>query len=448
MASLAVVSSTLSSNSSATSCESNADNLDIASNTTAGPADESEDSNGDNAIIIQDGMDTDSETPSPKSLIADDDTGLADVEEDDDDPSNDEETTCSICLINRQGPCRKYWLKFERCMKEHSAEKERAKEVAGAKRVADEEKTKESASPEDEAEPTLEEQWEEFMDKSTNPGEDDEEEDDDDDEEEEDDEGSEDSDSDMDGSNTEQEELSLGERCDKFMIPWIGCIQEHRNVYSLISNAFYQKDYVDPLEDTVPDHRRNPFSKTDADIGERDGYIIKYIGVEVDLGNWREHVEADADDGRDGEFLDDEEQQQLPQLSHHPEERHLINAYAKFRLTDESGQPIEVAYIKDQKGRLLGFDSFTKRDGNGAGAGEDGLHENKETEHDGSTSEHVKIHDGECTFHIVPGETTSVSAYAIYRGVRKEGEDGESVREDVMYYTPDIPLPGIQSGKK
>jgi len=30
----------------------------------------------------------------------------------------DEPTTCSICLINRQGPCRYPWKKFERCIKQ------------------------------------------------------------------------------------------------------------------------------------------------------------------------------------------------------------------------------------------------------------------------------------------------------------------------------------------
>ena len=80
--------------------------------------------------------------------------------------------------------------------------------------------------------------------------------------------------------------------------PWIGCIQEHRNIYSLISNDFYQKDYVDPLEDAVLESNRQQFSKSDAEIGENDGYVLKFDGVEVDLGNWREHVEADAEIGR------------------------------------------------------------------------------------------------------------------------------------------------------
>jgi hypothetical protein len=40
------------------------------------------------------------------------------VEEESDDDEEDEPTTCSICLINRQGPCRYPWKKFEQCIKQ------------------------------------------------------------------------------------------------------------------------------------------------------------------------------------------------------------------------------------------------------------------------------------------------------------------------------------------
>jgi hypothetical protein len=115
---------------------------------TTGPADETEDStNGD--IIIQDGIDAGSESPTINAS-----TEEVAIEEDDD-PNNDEETTCSICLINRQGPCRKYWLKFERCMKDHSAEKDRRqKEIKAVGRMGGENK-----------EPTLEKEWDGFMEK-------------------------------------------------------------------------------------------------------------------------------------------------------------------------------------------------------------------------------------------------------------------------------------------
>ena len=115
-----------------------------------GPADETEDSSNGN-IIIQDGIDAGQENPSPNFL-----TDEVAIEEDDDDPSNDEETTCSICLINRQGPCRKYWLKFERCMKDHSAEKDKKEK---------EDKDKTMMQEVENREPTLEEEWDGFMEK-------------------------------------------------------------------------------------------------------------------------------------------------------------------------------------------------------------------------------------------------------------------------------------------
>lgn len=446
-----------------TSCESSSqDGKKIQPTTAVGLADESEEDNGTN-VIVQDGMDTGSEIPKlPPSissqleeaeLLEDEEGNIGHIgdfngnveEEDDDDDSKDEDTTCSICLINRQGPCRRYWLKFERCMKEHSKMKERAER----------DKTKESAAvgvgsgdgeaggegKDDDAEweqSPMEEEWDNFMMKSIQPGEDD---DDDDDEDDEDEEEGDEGEEDAANSNKEEEmDLSLASRCDKFMIPWIGCIQEHRNVYSLISNAFYQKDYIDPLEGTIPDGRRVPFQKNDAVIGEVDGYVMKFHGVSIDLGNWREHVEADADEG-DGDF--EEEDLVLP-----GEEPHLINAYAKFQLTHPTnGQPIEVAYIKDQKGRLLGFDSFTKKDADGSSsdsADDDGMHENEVK--DQSTAAEA---DGECTFHIVPGETTSIAAYAIYRGEKKEDDDKEGgAREDTLYYTPEVPLPGAYCAMK
>ena len=116
-----------------------------------GPADETEDPSNGN-IIIQDGIDAGYENPTSNSSTDE----VAIEEDDDDDPSNDEETTCSICLINRQGPCRKYWLKFERCMKDHSAEKDKKekekKNIALVKEVEGKE-------------PTLEEEWDGFMEK-------------------------------------------------------------------------------------------------------------------------------------------------------------------------------------------------------------------------------------------------------------------------------------------
>ena len=70
-----------------------------------------------------------------------------------------------------------------------------------------------------------------------------------------------------------------------------------------------------------------------------DGYVMKFNGAEIDLRNWREHVEVDTDDNRNGGFEED-----MSAAVTLMEEPHLINAYAKFQLTDpSSGQPGGVA---------------------------------------------------------------------------------------------------------
>ncbi|EJK70175.1 hypothetical protein THAOC_08490 [Thalassiosira oceanica] len=97
-------------------------------------------------------------------------------------------------------------------------------------------------------------------------GEDDDDDDDDEDDDDEDDESESEGDpaersADTPGGTDDGgENTSLAERCDRFMLPWIGCIQSHRNTYSLISNAFYKEDYVDPLEFSIPDERRMCFA--------------------------------------------------------------------------------------------------------------------------------------------------------------------------------------------
>lgn len=431
-------------------------------------------------------------------------------EEEDDDPSNDEETTCSICLINRRGPCRKYWLKFEKCMKEHhGAEKKKETTVdddANKGKLKTEEEEEEmvgngdgnggnhvnddSSSDGNKGEvpslSSLEEGWDAFMEKSIRPGEDDEEEEDDDEEEEEeeeddsDDDGEEGDETTTDSTTNETKKsstsTSLAERCDRHMIPWIGCIQRHRNTYSLISNEFYQGDYIDPLEYSIPDERRALFNamaggteskeeqiENKEDIDDNDeirsgngGYMVKFNGVKIDLESWKEHIDAETDDDDDDDATENGNVANASPAGD-DDGPHLINASAKFRLMDPNysktssnnydggGGRIEVAYIKDQRGRLLGFDSFnsTKKD-----MDVDSNNVNQGEEEDASNAV------GECTFHIVPGETTSIVAYAIYRGKTTTTTNGEGqgsrsggtiLREDVLYHTPEIPLPGIST---
>ena len=141
-----------------------------------------------------------------------------------------------------------------------------------------------------------------------------------------------------------------------------------------------------------------------------------------------------------------------PSISVASAEPHLINALARFRLVDpdDGNRPIEVAYIKDQNGTLLGFDSFSKARQREVGKAD----ADADASDDHETAATLSSKVGECTFHIVPGETTSIVAYAIYRGTARNddgaGGGGDGDREDVLYYTPDIPLPkgGAANAKK
>lgn len=222
------------------------------------------------------------------------------------------------------------------------------------------------------------------------------------------------------------------------MLPWIGCIQSHRNTYSLISNAFYKEDYVDPLEFSIPDERRMCFAPLPAAPADGDGdggeHVVRYHGAEVDLSNWSVHVEAEEDGDRASDRA-------AP-----GEDPHLINAYAKFDLVDPSGRPVEVAYVKDQDGRLLGFDSFSR----GGASEEDGT---PASEGGGGDADSATGGRGECTFQIVPGETIAVRAHAVYRGeaagAGADGGDGGGsgmMREDYLYVSDEIPLPRSAGG--
>ncbi len=527
-----------------------------STNTSIGLADETDDNDtAPNSILLHDGMDASTgsgdahdggsgggegnETVRGPTDDADDDNNdIADTynsddddDEANDDPSMDEETTCSICLINRRGPCRKYWLKFEKCMKEHHNAEKKEDEREGMVQGGTRENVKNDSDGigsnnmncddggNKGAVPSLsllEDGWDEFMTKSTRPGEEDDDEDevdkddDDDDDDDEEEEGEDD-----DGTTTKDSTTidtkasattttkttptsSLAERCDKHMIPWIECIQRHRNTYSLISNDFYQGDYIDPLEYSIPEERRALFGafkgieheeekksleavdirNDDSDDGVKSGnggYVVKFNGVEIDLESWKEHIDAETDSDEEDDNYDIGKNVIARTAStvniNDDDGPHLVNASAKFQLTDpnakispnekcyDSGRgQIEVAYIKDQQGRLLGFDSFnsTKKEKN-----VDSSDGNNPGEESASTNTTII---GECTFHIVPGETTSIVAYAIYRdtttttttATAKYGErDGAStiggstiMREDILYHTPEIPLPGTFRRKK
>jgi hypothetical protein len=217
-------------------------------------------------------------------------------------PEEDEPTNCTICLINRQGPCRMLWRKFERCMKDHSAT----------------EKNDSSTEKDDE-------------------------------------------------SVDSPAKVSLEEACDRYMLPWIQCIQGYRNTYTLISNNFFQDEFVDDLEKAVEES-----DKVDFDIGKDISSIIQI-----------EHLWWEKEQERDDNGVC------------------LVGATARINLVDEgNGRRIAIAYIRDQDGKLLGYNQFHSL--------------KKELEEAEEKRDTRRV--GSCDFHVNPETTKGIQVFALYHG--------------------------------
>ena len=154
-----------------------------------------------------------------------------DDDDDDDTPEEDEPTSCTICLINRQGPCRPHWRKFEKCMKDHSSKQDN--------------------------------------DNGNDNGKDNDNE-----------------------TNNDNDTPSMSSKCDQYMLPWITCVQQYRNKYTVISNEFFQKEMIDPIESIIEDCDR---VLLDTSSDRVDIASIVQVGEA-----WRRYKDADADDADDG----------------------------------------------------------------------------------------------------------------------------------------------------
>lgn len=217
-------------------------------------------------------------------------------------PEEDEPTHCTICLINRQGPCRRHWRKFERCMKDHSPKGE-----------------------ENESE-----------------------------------------------SDNSKEKSSLAEACDTYMLPWIQCIQGYKHTYTLISNNFFQEEFVDGVENSVEES-----DKVDLDVKGKIASII-----EIDQSWWDEKKERD-DNGIC-----------------------LVEGIARINLVDEgNGNLIDIAYIRDQDGKMLGYNEFSPL-----------KKELKEGKAEGD-----KPSVGTFTFHVNPDTTKGIRVFALYKNQEDVG---------------------------
>ena len=131
-----------------------------------------------------------------------------------------------------------------------------------------------------------------------------------------------------------------------------------------------------------------------------------------------------------------------------PSDPQLIAATTKIVLRDPvSNHPIDMAYVRDQDGRVLGFEQFTNEKKMMRG-------EPVEGEDDGSELKEAPL-VANCGFHLQPGVTTSFKVYALYREDvpcpedvvggedKSEGEEKEKEApkvEEKLYFTQAIPL--------
>ena len=316
---------------------------------------------------------------------------------DDDDDDEDEPTSCTICLINRQGPCRPKWRKFERCMKKNSSEE--------------------------------------------------------------------------DGE-------GVGDKCDDIMIPWLTCVQSYRNTYTLITNKFYQNDFVDELEDNISDQ--------DKKIQESLNGTQRFINFE----NYEKYcLESSSSD--DGESKSNEKETNNQNgTDDNVDDPLLVQVSATINLMDDTRE-ISLAYVRDQDGNVLGFEQFSsykklrkeklessetqKQDEKSDVPNTDDDDAITTTDNEKNTEENVELPTvGDCNFSIQPGKTKSVRVFAYYKEIPRmdsnttpntgdsqsesnikntspkendeKSEDAES--DHVLYVSASVPLPTPLRNKK
>lgn len=246
-------------------------------------------------------------------------------------PEEDEPTTCVICLINRQGPCRNPWRRFEKCMKE--------------------------SPPPDEN---------------------------------------------KDDNSDEDRKDDVVLKCQDTSLVWLRCLDKHRMTYSIITNKHYQPE-IDGIEDRYKDKKME--FKPD-------------LLPTLDLNHWYEYLEAMEDekmmleDDLSPQDNNDNENNDAADVSNNDNHENFVAGYATFKIKEEStGRLIDVAYVKDQDGALIGFDYFGR--------------EKREDKP-----------EGELIFHLTP-QTTSVMVHAIYKTLppppsEEEKSDGEKADDEVL----------------
>lgn len=330
--------------------------------------------------------------------------GASEVDEStyDGDLDEDEPTTCTICLINRKGPCRFQWRKFERCMK----------------------KTNKNSN-----------------DTANN------------------------NDINTDNIHREGRSISLREDCDQYMLPWITCVQSYRNIYTLITNALYQDMFIDDIEKNVDDINKVYFGDVNP---------LSFL----DLNEWLNRVKQKKNSH--GERVTVKNNYQIKQHLKDGNDIDLISAFVTINLVDTlSGREIDIAYVRDQDGKILGFDQFTntkrerkeliKKQGHIDNLDSQGHILQMNNEHDNMSERKDVKNIGKFTFYINPETTNSIQVFALYKDnissmhehVEEvienslEMKNNEFVKEEnirksdeTLYYSSIISLDDIKLSKK
>ena len=240
------------------------------------------------------------EQPPPQQQHIYDDGDDDFVEEDpyDNLPPEDEPTHCSICLTYRQGPCRPYWRKVERCTKDHEFKKEE-QEVEDAKQGVV---------------------------RSGN-------------------------DKDAKGEQEEEEEEDQQEPpCLKYMLPWIDCASSYRNLYSLIElDTNYTAGILDLEKEASVELCWAPSTEPAIDWTPWQAFVAENPG-------WKLPKRAVTKKKHDKEASSNVSLWKTLDTDKDPE---LVDVLAMVPTKQGEGI-IECAYALDQEGNVLGFSYGTK----------------------------------------------------------------------------------------
>jgi hypothetical protein len=220
----------------------------------------------------------------------------------------DERTTCQLCLVNRQGPCRPYWRKMEACLKDHSEKQAKGEEHSSA-------------------------------------------------------------------------------FCDRYMMPWLECVQSYRNMYMMFYNDLYQLEVIEPIEKEITADELYMWEGVELDWTP----YIDWIKSK-DLSLWKLFSKPEFRTA-----------QKSPRPVYEGKDPELVELELKVNL-QAGGLPIELAYAKDQGGLVLGVEHF-------------------------SDAKKNKLDGGVLKFGFRPERTASVQFFALYKDA---GEEARLYCSDVV----------------